>query len=344
MGILLLLMNIAALLLLPHFIYEGIILNQLKRSGLKSRNVTRAPRHKMFAVAVLVALSLAGCGGKDKKPGQSLVSVDGEEITVLQLNEELQRANVQAAQQAAASKQLLESLIDRQLLLNAAVKEKLDRDPKVAQEVERAKALVIAQAYMQKHLGAPGKPTRDEVEKYYRDNPVFFSQRKQFDLRQLLLATRDLDDAVRAEIDKAKSLDDVVAQLEARQIKYARSQAARSTADLPPELSAKLQAMVKGQLFIVREGERSLVMTIAEIKDSPVSLDVAATQIEQFLLNQRNKEAASAEIKRLRAAAKIEMLQKDAAPATAAPAASVAAPASSAAENGIGARAVEGLK
>ncbi|WP_348699975.1 EpsD family peptidyl-prolyl cis-trans isomerase [Duganella fentianensis] len=331
-----------SLLQLP-FIHEGIILNQIKQYGLESRTLNRVPRHTMCAVAVLVAFSLAACGGKDKKPGQSLASVDGEEITVLQLNEELQRANVQAAQQAAASKQILESLIDRQLLLNAAVKEKLDRDPKVVQEVERAKALVVAQAYMQKHLTAPTKPTREEVEKYYHDNPVFFSQRKLFDLRQLLLATRDLDDAMRAEIDKARSLDDVGVQLDARQIKYARGQAARSTADLPPELSAKLQVMAKGQLFIVREGERSLVMTIAEVKDNPISLEVAAPQIEQFLLNLRNKEAASAEIKRLRAAAKIEMLQKDTTQAAAAPAAS-AASAASTAENGAGARAVEGLK
>jgi EpsD family peptidyl-prolyl cis-trans isomerase len=261
----------------------------------------------------------------------------------------LARANVQAAQQAAASKQLLEALIDRQLLQNAAVKEKLDRDPKVAQAIERAKAMVVAQAYMQKHLGTPAKPTREEIEAYYRDHPVFFSQRKVFDMRQLLLATRDLDDAVRADIDKAKTLDDVAAQLEARKIKFGRSQLARSTADLPPEMSTKLQAMNKGQLFIVREGERSLVITIAEIKDSPVGLDAAAPQIEQFLLNQRNKEAADAELKRLRAAAKIEMLQKEAAPAAetpaaAAPAASAAAAPAAPADNGVSAKAVEGLK
>jgi EpsD family peptidyl-prolyl cis-trans isomerase len=299
----------------------------------------------MYAAMLLTAVSLAACGGgKDKKPGQSLASVDGEEITVMQLNEELARANVQAAQQAAASKQLLEALIDRQLLQNAAVKEKLDRDPKVAQAIERAKAMVVAQAYMQKHLGTPAKPTREDIEAYYRDHPVFFSQRKLFDMRQLLLATRDLDDAVRAEIDKAKTLDDVAVQLDARKIKFGRSQLARSTADLPPEMSSKLQAMNKGQLFIVREGERSLVITIAEIKDSPVGLDAAAPQIEQFLINQRNKEAADAELKRLRAAAKIELLQKDAAPAASAPAAPAPAVPAAQADNGVNAKAVEGLK
>jgi EpsD family peptidyl-prolyl cis-trans isomerase len=77
---------------------------------------------------------------KEKKPGQALASVNGDEITVLQLNEELQRAGVQAGQQEVASKRLLEGLIDRQLLVAEATKEKLDRDPKVVQAIERARA------------------------------------------------------------------------------------------------------------------------------------------------------------------------------------------------------------
>lgn len=43
------------------------------------------------------AVLLTACGNSEQpaKPGQALVSVNGKEITVLQLNEKLQRANVQ---------------------------------------------------------------------------------------------------------------------------------------------------------------------------------------------------------------------------------------------------------
>ena len=78
---------------------------------------------------------------------------------MLQLNEELQRAGVTAAQQETASKQLLQVLIDRQLLQEAAAKENLDRDPKVMQAIDRAKSLIIAQAYLQKRVGSVAKPT-----------------------------------------------------------------------------------------------------------------------------------------------------------------------------------------
>ncbi|QKY11541.1 peptidyl-prolyl cis-trans isomerase, EpsD family [Janthinobacterium lividum] len=306
------------------------------------------------ALVLLTAVGMAACGNKEKKAGQALASVNGEEITVLQLNEEMQRANVQAVQQEAASKQLLESLIDRQLLLNEAVKEKMDRDPKVVQAVERAKSLIIAQAYMQKKIGALPRPGKAEVEAYFEKNPQYFSQRKQFDMRELIIASADMNDALKAAMDAAKSLDDVAAWLDTHQVKYGRTQLSRSSADLAPELSGKLLSMPKGQLFIIREGDRTLLISLVDIKDSPVTLAQAAPQIEQFLANKKTKEVADAELKRLRATAKIEYLNKPAAgkdaastaaSASAAPSASASAPAAPAAvSNEMNERGAAGLK
>ncbi|MGV7210608.1 EpsD family peptidyl-prolyl cis-trans isomerase [Oxalobacteraceae bacterium A2-2] len=306
------------------------------------------------ALALLVLAAVSGCGEKEKKPGQTLARVNGEEITVLQLNEELQRANVQAGQQAAASQQILESLIDRQLLLEAAAKEKLDRDPKVVQAIERAKALIVAQAYLQKQVGAPTKPSAAEVADFYQKNPLAFSGRKVFEMRQLLLATKDLTPELKAAVDGAKSLDEVAAWMDGHKVAYGRAQLARSSADLPPELSSKMLSMNKGQLFIVREGERSLLMTITDIKDAPVPQDAAAPQIEQLLANKHAKDAAAAQVKQLRASAKIEYLNGASAPAAqpgaAAPAAPVAAPDSapaasaSDASGDAAARGVAGMK
>ena len=131
-------------------------------------------------------------------------------------------------------------------------------------------------------------------------------------MRQLILPTSALNDELKAVIDGAKSLEDVAQWLESHKVAYARSQVSRTSADLAPELSSKLASMPKGQLFIVREGERSLLVSLADVKDSPVGLDAAAPQIEQFLVNKKNKDAADAELKRLRASAKIEYFNKDA--------------------------------
>lgn len=315
-------------------------MNDFKTASIRSTPSSASRVRLLWLTGALVAaVAVGGCGQKEKKPGQALASVNGEEITVLQLNEELQRANVQAAQQAVARKQLLQALVDRQLLLNEAAKDKIDREPAVVQAIERAKALIVAQAYMQKRIGATGRPGKAEVQAYFDAHPEFFIHRKQFDMHQLTLAGKDVTDELKAVIDKAKSLDEVAVWLDAHKVKYGRADLSRNSAELPPELSAKLSAMPKGQLFVIREGERSLLMSIADIKDNPVGLEVATPQIEQFLFNKKNKDAADAELARLRAGAKIEYFDKAAAPAGGAAA---AAPAD--ATNDANTRGVAGLK
>jgi peptidyl-prolyl cis-trans isomerase C len=263
-------------------------------------------------VVVLGASLLGACGddGKPVKPGQALVSVNGKEITVSQLNEELQRANVQAGQQAGAGKQLLEALIDRQLLQNAAAREQLERDARVMQAIERARAMILAQAYMQRKIGAIDKPGAAEVGEYYGKHPEFFAQRKQFEMEQLIIDTSALGEQLRLAADKARTLDDVAAWLDANKIGYVRGQASRTTADLAPGMAARLKGMVPGRLFVVREGPRSMFVSITGIKDKPASLAVAAPQIEKILMARRGKEAAEAELARLRAAARIDYLNQ----------------------------------
>jgi EpsD family peptidyl-prolyl cis-trans isomerase len=270
------------------------------------------PKRVLCAALILAAATLSACGdkAKEKKPGQALASVNGQEVTVLQLNEELQRAGVTAAQQDVASKQLLQVLIDRQLLQEAAAKENLDRDPRVMQAVDRARALIVAQAYLQKRIGNVARPTSAEVEDYFNKNPEFFSNRKQFSMSELVIGTSDLTPEVRSAADSAKSLEEVAVWLDAHKIKYGRTEVTRSTADVPPQLSAKLLGMPKGQLFVVKEGPRAMFISVTEIKDAPVTLAVAAPQIEQFLMNKKNKDLASAELNRLRGGAKIEYLNK----------------------------------
>lgn len=261
--------------------------------------------------AGMMVVLVAACGNKvEQKPGQALASVNGEEITVMQLNDELARANAPAARQEAVRKQMLESLIDRQLLIAEAAKENVDRDPRVVQAIERSRALILAQAYMQKRIGTPAKPSTEEVEAYYSQNPQFFAQRKHFEMREIILPTRDVTDELKAVMDKTRSLDDVAAWLDARKVKYQKAQLNRSGSELPPELSAKLMALSKDQLFIVREGERSMLVTITDIRPAPVELEAARPQIEQYLVAKKGKEVAEQEVKRLRASAKIAYINQ----------------------------------
>lgn len=264
------------------------------------------------AVGLIFAVVLSGCGDKssDTKASQSLARVNGKEITVHQLNEELARANVQPEQKEAATKQILQSLIDRQLLEQAALKAKIDRDPNVMQTIERAKAQLVAQAYLQARLVNIGKPDKAAVEDFYKQNPQLFSERKLVEMEQILIDSRYINDEFKSALGGFKTLQEVAAWLDAKGIQYDRGEVARSVAELPPQISERLKDARKGQLFVIGMGPRTMLVLMDSVKNSPVSLENATSQIEQMILNKKRQEVGESEIKRLRSEAKIEYLDK----------------------------------
>lgn len=253
-------------------------------------------------------LTVTACGNKDKKAGQALASVNGEEITMLQINDELVRAGIRPEQQEAATGKLLETLIDRQLILQEAMRNDIDRTTGVMQSIERAKAQIITQAYVKSLEAQITKPTPAEVADYFQKHPEYFSQRKQYDVQQLVIATRDFSKDLKSVVDSARSLEEIAAWMDGHNVHYGRGQMSRHTTDMPETIATKLRDMRKGQLFIVNEGENSMINIIGSIKDSPVPVNIAAPQIEQYLFNEKLKEAAKAEIAHLRSSAKIEYL------------------------------------
>jgi len=262
-------------------------------------------------LVLISALLLSACDSepKEKKSGQALVSINGKEITALQLNDELKRAGVRSADQfEVASKQLLESLIARQLIVDEAIRNKLDRTPDVMQARERANAQVIAQAYLQGIVSKVTKPTKAEIDEYFQEHPEYFAQRKQFDLTVVRIATKDLNNELKVIIDAAKSLDEVVVWLDKHNVQYLRNLVSRSTTDLPSEIVAILREKNKSYVSIINEKESSLLIFVNTIKDNPITAVVAAPQIERYLINQKYKKATDAEIARLRTSAKIEYL------------------------------------
>ncbi|KAF3998248.1 peptidyl-prolyl cis-trans isomerase, EpsD family [Glaciimonas immobilis] len=298
------------------------------------------------ALLVFLAATLSACGDTEKAPGQSLARVNGEDITILQLNDELQRTG---DQQTFTKKQVLEGLIDRQLLVTAAQSEKLERDPLVMQAIERDKAQILAQAYLQRKIANNGRPSALDIDSFYQKNPDLFSLRKQFELKELVIDTKNLSPELTALMGTAKSLNEVASWLDSKKIAFAPTHVTRTSVDLPNDVVKAMKSMSKGQLFTLKEGQRSILIAIEDIKDTPVTGPAASAQIERFLINQKNKEAEIAEIARLHMGAKIAylndgLINKDVTAPAAAAAAAAAAPVPKADAAGNIARGVAGLK
>lgn len=142
-----------------------------------------------YAGALIIALVLAGCGDKDEKTAtQVAAQVNGEEITVHQINFAMQRmSNVAPEQAKETSIQVLKGLVDKQLLVQQALEDKLDRDPQVAQALEEGRRQLLANAYVERLTANAAKPTDTEIQNYYDKNPALFSQRRIYKLQELVI-------------------------------------------------------------------------------------------------------------------------------------------------------------
>ena len=280
----------------------------------KKRTTSAAVTLLKGLTVTCLLFGVSACGNKttNAATGQSLARVNGQEITVHQLNEELAHSNVSAQQKDAASKQLLDSLIDRQLLLGAATLDKVDRDPVVMQAIERAKAQIMAQAYMQKRLVKVARPTKEEIDKYYADHPDLFAERRQFEMEQLMISSKDFTPELKAMLVPGKTMEDVLAWVKEHKIENIHNTAMRSSANVPAPLLLKFKDMRKGQMFALQEGSGTMISVIRAVKEDRATPEAADPQIGNFLLQQRTNEAAEAEITRLRASAKIEYLNQKA--------------------------------
>ena len=139
--------------------------------------------------AVLV---LAACGGSRTRPAsQTAAKVNKDEITVHQINFVLQQQrNLRPEQADAASKQILERLIDQQLAVQKADDLKLDRDPRVVQQLEAAHREILARAYLERVGEAATKPTPEEIKKYYDDKPALFKDRRIYSIQEIAIEAK----------------------------------------------------------------------------------------------------------------------------------------------------------
>ncbi|MBI3350321.1 MAG: peptidyl-prolyl cis-trans isomerase, EpsD family [Burkholderiales bacterium] len=291
------------------------------------------PRASLLAAVAAVAL-LTACGGdKGDKASQTAAKVNKEEITVHQINFVLQRQpGLKPEQAEAASRQVLERLVDQELAVQKAQEQKLDRDPRVVQQIEAAKREIIARAYVERVGESVAKPSKEEIAKYYADKPALFKERRIYSLQELQIEAKpEQFDAIRTKLSASKSLNEFIDYLKAGEFRFNGNQAVRAAEQLP---LANLDAIAKlkdGDSVLSANPNGLTVLFLVGSRSQPVTEDQARPAIEAFLLNQRKTEVVQKDLKALRDGSKIEYVGKFAQPAAAA-SAPVLAPAAAASE------------
>ena len=273
-------------------------------------------RVRTSAATVVVLLAavglLAACGDKKKeKEGvatQTAAKVNKEEITVHQINYILSQQRAIPPEQAASTNRLvLERLIDQELVLQKAGEQKIDRDPRVLQQVEAARRDIISRAYAEKLGEGAAKPTEQEVAAYYQSHPALFSARRIFSLQEVLVqATPEQIASLKTVLTQSKTFGDFVTYLKDNSIKFTGSEAVRTAEQLPLEQLQQFADMKDGQRIVnVRPGGAQ-ILHLVQSRLQPVNEQQAKPAIEKFLLNERKRKLIADDLQALRGAAKVE--------------------------------------
>ncbi len=268
---------------------------------------------KLVRTTVLVALVpllVMGCNKKDKVATQAVAIVDGQEISVHQINTVLSKVNgVTPDTLPKVKREILDGLVEQQLAINLATSTKLDRSPEVVTAIENAKREIIARAALEQIRNALPKPTEEEAKVYFDAHPELFSQRRVFSLQEIAIdkATPNLAE-VRSKAETAKTIEEVAEWLTQKGIAFKPSAGTRPAEQIPLEVLPKLHQFKDGQMGLIEGNDAHFIERVAASKTLPITEAQAMPRIKVFLANQRGVEAIKREKEAMKAKAKVEYL------------------------------------
>lgn len=283
------------------------------------------PKLRSLLLVATAGAALAGCDSSTEggKKGQVVASVNGEELTIHQLNARLQNVQLPPGVDAkAVQRQALDTLIDEEILVQKAKDANLDRDPQIMQRLDQARRSVLAQAYMQREVGTPKATSAADIRKFYDDNPGLFAQRRRYALVEV--AAKPTSPAAAESYrtyfnGKDSTLEGLMARLKADKVQGAAGTSIRNAEDLPLQIVPVFAKMKVGDKAFYQTGPVEHFIQVRNIQDSPVAYEQAQPRIEAFIKQSAQAKAVQDKLAELKKGAKIVYKTGYEAPAALAP-------------------------
>ena len=260
-----------------------------------------------LAPLLCITLGLAACD-RATPDAQLVARVNGVEISARDLR-------MQSGSNGRATvAQAVEKVIDRELLVQKALEAGLEREPAVKDSIDNARRQVLAQAYLDRAASAATRPSRDEVRAFYAENPALFAERRIYRMRELVVsAPAELVDVLRSQATRATDIDEIATWLKSRNARFSAASETQPAEQLPLAFLPQMSRMKAGEIAVFPTPASAnspfggaTVIQVVHAEEAPLALEQSQALIEEFLAGRRRLEVAAAEVKRLRATARIE--------------------------------------
>lgn len=260
-------------------------------------------------LGLLSLLLMFGCGKiQDGDQLKAAALVNGEFVAAAQIETEMAKlGQIPAEQSQTVANRILTNVIDQELLAQQAAQAKLDAQTEVRMKIAAARRQILAEAQIAAMTKAAVAPSETEIKAYFDGHPALFSQRRIYKLQELIASTSPENIAEARELaNQAKGPKAFAEALQAKGIPVGARQVVKAAEDLPTELLAKLNAMQAGQTLTTEQGGKLNLLILADVEERPVTFEQASPMIVRYLANMKKREQIEAELKKIRAQAKIE--------------------------------------
>jgi EpsD family peptidyl-prolyl cis-trans isomerase len=266
-------------------------------------------KSKTLLVAALLAATatLGGCDqvkklvGGSKPAGQVVATVNGDEITALELRQELGAFSTRdPAVLKMAQQRALEGIILRKLVVQKAKEDKLDKSADYSVQVARGEEALLAQLYQRKVASSIAVPTRDEGETYVTTHPEKFAERKVLIIDQLIAGPNKIP---QERLKPINTFDELRTILDAEKVPYQLNVATVDTLSANEAILAQVNKLPPGEIFVIPQGGGLLFNKVVDARPAPFVGDAATAFAINVLRAQRAREAVNRQLELMRKSA-----------------------------------------
>jgi len=266
--------------------------------------------YPLLVIGLLIFPSLVWAKGKDV-----LAEVNGVEITQKELEEKLNGLPPQFKAHFEKNKiGMLDELVNQELLLQEAKKQKLQKDQDLVELFEKLKRDLLVQRLVEREVLDKAKITGKEAKAYYKENKDQFKSPAQIYAYHILLADQEQAKKVEQRLAKGDNFQEV-----AKEVSVGPSGSRGGDlgwvgrGQLVPEFEEVAFELNPGDVSrIVKTQFGFHVILVTEKKDSrQLPFSDVSDQIQRFLQQGKHKELLANYIDALKKKGKVKVFVKD---------------------------------
>lgn len=232
--------------------------------------------------------ALFACGEKSAPTGQVVATVNGEEITIADLNAELNGVSAPTPEaQKNLQRAALDGIVNRTLIAQAAAEQGLDKGPEYAVLERKAKQAALVEMMQRKLMASAPKPAKDEVESFINNNAARFADRHMYVVDQLIVPQAN-QEVLRA-LGPVKSMGEAETVLRQRGLTANRTVGVIDSLTLPPAAAQQIGNLPAGEVFIVPSGPGLRINQIRSSQLVPLQGPQANAVAQDLLARERSQ-------------------------------------------------------